>query len=223
METEIKLRLMEPNGKERILSNKWIRSLTMPDSLTVKELTNVYYDTDDLILEKHKAVFRIRSDNDDLFVATVKIGKTVTEGLHQRLEWNVEQEDGQVDIPYFRKMAESDGDPDQVLTDLLDKIEDKELIAICSTRFERTTIHLGYEDTLIELAVDIGFFNVGKQEEAFSEVEIELIEGDTRALLDFGDEIARIVSVIPENKSKYGQCIDMIHRGRPCENSANVT
>ena len=117
-----------------------------------------------------------------------------------------------MDVSYFRKMAESDGDPDEILIALLDKIDGRELIEICSTQFERTTIHLGYEDTLIELAIDTGFYNAGRLEESFSEVELELIEGDTRALLDFGDELARIVSVIPENKSKYGRCIELMNR-----------
>lgn len=211
METEIKLRFLEPNGKEQILSNKWIKSLTMPDSMTVKELKNIYYDTADRILEKQKAVFRIRYDGEDIYIATVKIGKSVSEGLHQRLEWNVEQEDDTIDIEYFRKMAESDGDPDECLIDLLDTIEGKELIEICSTEFERTTIHLGYEDTLIELACDSGFYKAGKREEPFSELEIELIEGDTRALLNLGEEISQIVSVVPENKSKYGRCIELTY------------
>ncbi|MHB1483224.1 MAG: CYTH domain-containing protein [Saccharofermentanales bacterium] len=212
METEIKLRFLEPNGKEQILSNKWIKSLEMPDSMTVKEFKNVYYDTVDRILEKENAVFRIRNDGEGLCVATVKIGKSVSEGLHQRLEWNVEQEDDQVDIRYFRKMAESDGDPEEYLIDLLDKIEDKELIEICSTQFERTTVHLGYEDTLVELACDYGIYKADKREQPFAELEIELIEGDARALLDLGEEISRIVPVVPENKSKYGRCIELAKR-----------
>ncbi len=209
METEIKLRFLEPNGKEQILSNKWIKSLEMPDSLTVKNLKNIYYDTADRILEKNKAVFRIRNDGDDIYVTTVKIGKSVSEGLHQRLEWNVEQDDDRVDVKYFRKMAESDGDPAEILSDLLDLIEDKDLDEVCSTEFERTTIHLGYEDTLIELACDSGVYKSGRKEQAFEELEMELIEGDTRALLDFGDEIAKIVKVEPENKSKYGRCVEL--------------
>jgi triphosphatase len=212
LETEIKLRFLEPDGKEQILSNKWIQSLAMPDSMTVKTLKNIYFDTPDRLLEKERAVFRIRNDNEDSYTATVKIGKSVSEGLHQRLEWNVEQEDDRVDIRYFRKMAESDGDPDEILSELLDKIEDKEMIEMCQTEFERTTLHLGYEDTLIELACDSGFYRAGKREEAFSELEIELIEGDTRALLNLGEEIAAIVSVIPENKSKHGRCIDLMNR-----------
>ena len=209
METEIKLRFLEPNGKELILSNKWIKSLEMPDSMTVKEFKNIYYDTYDRILEKQNAVFRIRNDGEGTYIATVKIGKSVSEGLHQRLEWNVEQEDENVDILYFRKMAESDGDPDEYLIDLLDLLDDKELIEICSTEFERTTVHLGYEDTLIELACDSGVYKADKREQSFAELEIELIEGDTRALLDLGEEISKIVPVVPENKSKYGRCIEL--------------
>lgn len=212
METELKLRFIKPNGKEQILSNKWIQSLSMPDSMTVRELKNIYYDTTDQILEKNRAVFRIRNEGDDLYVATVKIGKTVSDGLHQRLEWNVEQDDDRVDIEYFRKMAESDGDPDEVLINLLNKIEGRELVEICSTEFDRTTLHIGYEDTLIELACDDGFYKAGKRVEPFSELEIELIEGDTRALLDLGEEISRIVPVEPENKSKYGRCIELANR-----------
>lgn len=213
METEIKLRFTEPNGKELILSDKWILSMAMPDSMTVKTLKNVYYDTVDRILEQKKAVFRIRYDGEDLYIATVKIGKSVSEGLHQRLEWNVEQEDETVDLKYFRKMAESDGDPDEVLIDVLDLIENKELIEICSTEFERTTLHLGYEDTLIELACDTGVYRAGKREEPFSELEMELIEGDTRALLELGEQIEASFPVIPENKSKYGRCIELANRG----------
>ncbi len=212
METEIKLRFLEPDGKEQILSNKWIQSLAMPDSMTVKILKNIYFDTPDRILEKENAIFRIRNENEDIYTATVKIGKSVSEGLHQRLEWNVEQENDKVDLRYFRKMAESDGDPDEVLSELLDKIDDEALVEICSTEYERTTLHLGYEDTLIELACDSGVYRAGRKEEPFSELEIELIEGDTRALLNLGDEIASIVPVEPENKSKHGRCIELMNR-----------
>ena len=212
METEIKYRLRSEADVDAILDNELIIDHTMPESRVTKHLINTYYDTQKGDLDSRKAIFRIRED-DGVFTATVKISKSVSEGLHQRQEWSVEQEDDKPDIRYFLRLAESDGDPDDALAELLSSIRDDEMTQVCSVEFDRTTVHVGYGDTLIEFACDVGIFKAGKSEKEFFEIELELLEGNVIDLREFGDEIEKVLDIEPENLSKYEKSILLKQNG----------
>ncbi len=213
METEIKYRLRSKAEVDDILDNELITDHMMPDSRVTNHLINTYFDTPSGDLNARKAIFRIRED-DGVFEATVKISKSVSDGLHQRQEWSVEQDDDEPDIKYFLRLAESDGDPDEALTDLLSSIEDETLEEMCSVEFDRTSVHIGYGDTLIELACDVGVYKAGKAEEEFFEIELELIEGNVIDLREFGDELERVLDIEAENMSKYERSIRLKQSGQ---------
>jgi inorganic triphosphatase YgiF len=213
VETEIKYRLRSKAEVDDILDNELITDHMMPDSRVTDHLTNTYFDTPAGDLNARKAIFRIRED-DGSYVATVKISKSVSDGLHQRQEWSVEQDDDEPDIKFFLRLAESDGDPDEALTELLSSIEDEALEEVCSVEFDRTSIHVGYGDTLIELACDAGVYRAGKAEEEFFEIELELIEGNVIDLREFGDELEKVLDIIPENMSKYERSIRLKQSGQ---------
>ncbi|MHB1453515.1 MAG: CYTH domain-containing protein [Saccharofermentanales bacterium] len=212
METEIKYRLCSDASVDDILDNSMITAHMMPDSRATRRLKNTYYDTGSRDLDRSKAIYRIREENDGTITATVKISRSVSDGLHQRQEWIVEQENEEPDVVYFLRKAESDGDPDNVLTELLSKIRNETMIEICSVEFERTTVHIGYGDTLIELACDVGLYRARRQEEEFFELELELLEGDVKDLVEFGDELEKVLDIIPENMSKYEKSVELGNR-----------
>lgn len=212
METEIKYRLCGEASVDDILDNSMITAHMMPDSRATKRLKNTYYDTGNRDLDRSKAIYRIREENDGTITATVKISRSVSDGLHQRQEWIVEQENEEPDVVYFLRKAESDGDPDTVLTELLSKIRNEAMIEVCSVEFERTTVHIGYGDTLIELACDVGLYRARRQEEEFFELELELLEGDVKDLVEYGDELAKVLDIIPENLSKYEKSVELGNR-----------
>lgn len=212
METEIKYRLCGEASVDDILDNSMITAHMMPDSRATKRLKNTYYDTGNRDLDRSKAIYRIREENDGTITATVKISRSVSDGLHQRQEWIVEQENEEPDVVYFLRKAESDGDPDTVLTELLSKIRNEAMVEVCSVEFERTTVHIGYGDTLIELACDVGLYKARRQEEEFFELELELLEGDVKDLVEFGDELEKVLDIIPENMSKYEKSVELGNR-----------
>jgi inorganic triphosphatase YgiF len=209
METEIKYRMRSPYDLEKILGNELIEDHAMPESVVTRHLRSAYFDTAERYLDKKRAVYRIREE-DDGFIATVKISKSVSDGLHQRQEWNVKQETDEPDIEYFLRMAESDGDPDTSLNELLSEIRYMELQEVCAVEFDRTIVHIGYGDTLIELACDTGSYNAGRKSEDFIELELELLEGNVMDLRDFGDELEKVLDIVPENKSKYERSMELV-------------
>ncbi|MHB8962108.1 MAG: CYTH domain-containing protein [Saccharofermentanales bacterium] len=212
METEIKYRLCGESSVDDILDNHMISAHTMPDSRSTKRLKNTYYDTSSKDLDKKKAIYRIREEDDGTITATVKISRSVSDGLHQRQEWIVEQESEEPDVEYFLRKAESDGDPDAVLTGLLGNIRSEAMIEICSVEFERTAVHIGYGSTLIELACDVGVYRARRQEEEFFELELELLEGEVKDLVEFGEELEKVLDIRPENMSKYEKSVELGNR-----------
>ncbi len=186
----------------------------MPDSRAVRCYRNTYYDTGDRDLDRNKAIYRIREADDGTITATVKISRSVSEGLHQRQEWIVTQENDEPDLDYFLRKAESDGDPDDALTDLLGGLRGEPMAEVCSTGFERTTVHIGFGDTLIELACDVGTYQSRRLEEEFFEIELELIEGNVKDLVEFGEELEKVLDIVPENKSKYEKSIELADRAK---------
>lgn len=203
METEIKYLLKSPYSVDDILSNKLVVEHMMPESRVKKHLKTVYYDTKNNDLDNKKAIYRLRQEDDDKITATVKISKSVSDGLHQRQEWNVKQDSDEPDIEYFLKMAQSDGDPNESITKLLSNIVDSQMVQICGVEFNRTTVHIGYSDTLIEFDCDEGFFIANRKKQEFFEIELELLEGNVVALLEFGEMLENVLDIVPENKSKF--------------------
>lgn len=224
METELKLRFLREDGPKQLANNAWLRGLVMPESAVNKEMSSIYYDTADHALQKIKASLRVRAEG-DLRVATIKRGDGFAEygnGLHQRMEWTVYLdedadlescfEDG-LDVNWFLRCAVSEGDPDEALQAALSLLDGKELIEICRANFIRSSVDVGYGDTLMELSIDTGELLAGDKRDEIRELEIELKEGDARDLVLLGDELSARLPLTPETRSKYGRCLTMLSRG----------
>jgi triphosphatase len=225
METELKLRFNQPDGQADFLADTWVCQLVLPDSRTETDMHSQYYDTQDHRLTNRKMSLRVRREGDDR-IATVKSGNRSRNGLHQRLEWSVRlgenewPESGreELDIDWFLKCATSDGDPDDVLQEIMHKLEGQPLVEICQARFKRTTFAVGYGDTLMELCLDDGELIAGERTEPINEIELELKEGDVRDLVALGDELTSRFDLSPENKSKYARCLALLKQ-EPSQNA----
>jgi len=68
---------------------------------------------------------------------------------------------------------------------------------------ERTTYLLDLEGAVAELALDNGRITAGRQKDVINEVEIELLEGNKNALLEFAANLAAAVPIFVEKRSKY--------------------
>ncbi len=221
METELKLRFLEADGQSVFLANTWANQLIMPDSKTTTEMLSRYFDTADMALTRMRTSLRLREEGKER-VATIKLGDLSRDGLHQRLEWSVkvgdedwpDTDDSQLDIAWFLKNAVSDGDPDEKLREILQRVQNRPLQEICQARFVRTAFDVGYGDTLIELALDEGELRVDEQTELVNEMELELREGDVRDLMNLGEELKIRFPLVPEPLSKYARCLALMQHSK---------
>jgi triphosphatase len=223
METELKLRFVQPDGQEQLLASAWFHQLVMSDSPAETDMLSRYYDTADLALTQMKTSLRIRQEGEAKSI-TIKLGGQAANGLHQRLEWSVrlsdadrptEPEEG-LDIGWFQKNAVSDGDPDDQLREILRVIDGHPLTEICQASFVRLAYDVGYGDTLMEMDLDRGEIRAGDLTDSINELELELKEGDVRDLMALGAELASLYGLVPESKSKYSRCLDLLRQqGHP--------
>jgi inorganic triphosphatase YgiF len=218
LESEIKLRLDGATQLSSILENPLIARLAMPDSRREPDLVNLYYDTAQHDLTGRQMTLRLRQDG-RLTTITLKSGEIEASELQQRFEWTAvlpPDWDGDLrnglDTGWFRREATSMGDPDAALTDALALIKSHPLVVLCEARFHRTTLDIGYGDSLLELAVDRGELIAGERNEELYEIEVELKEGDVRDLVELGHEMQNSLPVTPEPLSKFARCLRLLQK-----------
>ncbi len=219
METELKLRFAKPGDELEFLNSSWLHQQVMPDSRVETIMLSRYFDTAEQNLTRMNTSLRIREEG-EVRVATIKLGRQSSNGLHQRLEWSVDLDDEVsevnpdegLDIQWFQKNAVSEGDPDDRLHEILKSIDGLPLIEICQARFVRTAFDVGYGDTLMELALDVGELSAGDMTDPFLELELELKEGDVRDLMELGEELKTRFRLDPEPLSKYSRCLSMLQQ-----------
>jgi len=198
-EIELKLRLLDPTAWDIILTAPTIAALAAP--LQLEKLEAHYFDTADQALKKAGVAFRIRLEGGQ-WVATVKIGGTSAGGLHQRREWNMVVAEPE---PNINQLQGSE------IGDLLVRtIGDKPLVCLFTTVFDRNKAEIHTADgSQIELAVDIGSILAGENQAPIAEVELELKAGDPAAIIALGAELAQVLPLAVEPRSKYsrGLCL----------------
>ncbi len=218
METELKMRFCDPSEVERFLDSEWIEQFILPDSCVKIEMLSRYYDTADKTLTRMGSSFRIR-DEDENRVAAVKHGTESSQGLHQRQEWELTVKsdsdiynNGNLDLLFFEQHAISNGDPDDRLHRLVAAVGGDPLMEICQARYSRIACDIGFGETLIEMAVDIGELKAGRLTEDLCEIELELKSGDVRNIMSLGEELMKRFNLEPETSSKYARCLDLLAR-----------
>lgn len=209
METEFKLGFTSLDEMRSLWDEEWFCDMLIPNSEKTEEYVTCYYDTENAALRSQRATIRIRSIHQGDYIHTVKIGKPGREGLHQRLEWNLETDREDFDPQYFIENAISDGDPTDTLEELLLSIEGKSLREICRTEFTRTFSLAGYGDSLMEVSMDSGYLIAGENRELFFEMEIELKKGDVRDVIAFGEEIEAKTRAARCSRSKFSRCMEL--------------
>jgi inorganic triphosphatase YgiF len=153
-------------------------------------LWSVYYDTADLALWRSGLVLRVRAAGRRRIVG-VKTRGVVRGGLVAREE---------VEGP----LAGQAGDPRRASPGaLLASITEPRLgraveraaagarlVPRVTTQFRRSTLHLRLGTALVELALDEGEAHAGRSRLPIHELELELLEGPTRALFDLALRLA---------------------------------
>ena len=154
-------------------------------------METTYYDDPEGMLSRMHWTLRRRMEN-EISVCSLK---TPAGGL-LRGEWEVECDDIQKAIPMLCEM----GAPRQLLA-----LTANGLKSVCGARFTRLAGPVPVGDSLVELALDAGVFLGGGQEEAFTEVEVELKEGSEADAVAFGEALAAEMDLKEEFRSKVGR------------------
>ncbi|MFC0445307.1 inorganic triphosphatase [Pseudidiomarina halophila] len=165
-EIEIKL-LVEGASREQVLA--LCQSLAKEAKMTELQLSNRYFDTEDLRLRQHDMGLRIRQRGDDR-EQTIKLAGEVLGGVHSRPEYNTVITSEQPDLTLFEEDIWPD---DFALFDI-----NRELQEIFRTDFTRYRWYLPSGEGQIELVYDEGSIIVGEQQRPLAEIELEVQQGE---------------------------------------------
>lgn len=144
------------------------------------QLVNIYYETSGNTLRRHDMGLRIRGAG-DRYELTLKTAGRVTGGLHQRPEFNVALSKPELDLSLLLAEAWPEGID---ITSL-----QAELTPLFSTDFAREKWVVTHNGSRIELALDLGEVKAGELSEALCELELELLSGETAALLELAQRL----------------------------------
>ena len=182
METEVKLAFKDRESLFSAASSDWFASHCVNTDSKPLTLENCYLDTKDQLLCARGAVFRKRhftGEGTDSYEFTTKCVVSVTEGVHERYEWNVKSVDGKIDVEGFKREAAKQGDDPKVLEKLLSGISDSDIGTLCSNSFDRTTYEFTYGESVMEACIDYSEIkdSEGKTVDIICEMELELMNG----------------------------------------------
>ncbi|MGX8012340.1 CYTH domain-containing protein [Mesorhizobium sp. ORM8.1] len=173
-EIELKFLLDQPASREVWAHAK--ASKLASGHPTTRTLRSIYLDSPEHSLKKAGIALRLRRDG-RRWVQTVKTKAELHGGLSQT---------GEVEnlAPGGRPCPEAIPDAD-VREAVLQLLNGTPLQPVCETLIKRSAGELLLGDgTRAELAVDIGEIRAGERSAGFSEVEIELLEGNPGGLFD---------------------------------------
>ena len=195
-EMEIKLTTLSPELLAKILQIPLVKERIIVGSERDKYLESHYYDTPKRRFAKAGVVFRVRKEPEG-FVATVKVEKSNSGGLSERMEYNVSLHDEQPTFGGFDKI-------NFIIN--LQAIVAKEggVQELFSVNVQRKQCELMLSDeTVVEMAVDTGGIIAGEKCLSVHELELEIKKGKSSDLIDFVALLANEVPLFAEQKSKY--------------------
>jgi triphosphatase len=216
LESEIKLRLNDAEHAKAIQDDDWFEDFA-PHIGRVSLMKTHYYDTAERDLSRDQVMFRIREE-DDQAVATCKLRfEPGEDGFSQRQEWILvldEEMEERVEeeglIAVFLDEADGGGDSDDDLIAVLRPLIGQKLVKLVSASFERTAYDAFFGESLLEIAFDCGELAGGDRTEAFSELEIELKEGDVTDLIEFGRLVREHYDLEPDHQTKFERALALL-------------
>ena len=148
--------------------------------VSARELTNIYFETDDNQLRRWDMGLRIRGV-DQRYEMTLKAAGKSVGGLHQRPEYNVDINTPDLDIALLPAEIWPQGTDVAALQQRLEPL--------FSTHFQREMWLVQFADSEIEVAFDRGAVAAGEFSEPLYEVELELKQGQRKDLLQFAQQL----------------------------------
>ena len=222
MEIELKYLINDERNTETIWTELQSHEGVVTGSAEEKLMHAVYFDAADERLSKKKIAVRVRREGEEL-VATVKWGGNLRkaesagavvdqargagEALHARPELNVPVvDDGWFTAPPSNLFGDS-----EIGQRIVELLGEEPLVPLLETKFMRrlVQIRVAAEDRdghmLCEAAVDTGSIVAGTKSEPICELELELMEGDSAALVKLGEELEARYGLVAGEKSKFAR------------------
>lgn len=175
-----------------------------------KQLSNHYFDTENLTLRKSKIALRTRgtkcSGEDKHFEQTIKTSGTVVGGLHQRPEYNIDIDDAKPILALFSQNIWQPG------TDV-NKLQ-KQIIELFTTNFNRHTWLVSLNNAQVEIAFDCGEVSCqgSADKPRIYEIELELVSGDAQALFMLTKLLFSILPLRPGLLTKAARGYALYHQ-----------
>lgn len=180
---EIELKLgLDPEGLERLKRHPLVIR-TRRGRGSFRKLSSAYFDTPDLALSKAGISLRVRTAAGRL-IQTVKTSGTRASGLFSRGEW---------ESPLMAPLPDPMALRATGLPLFADESLPSRLAPLFVTEVRRTAYRLGGEGWEVEMALDLGEVVASGKRLAFSEVELELIEGTASHLFELARQITEAV------------------------------
>lgn len=216
-ELEIELKLTtSPKNLEKLLSI--VKKLDSADrkSRKTNRIVSTYYDTEDLRLRRRGLTLRVRQKAGKR-EQTIKSTGTSEAGMFSRQEWTSPLEGKKPDLARIESPA---------VRNRMGLILPQELSPLFKTDVKRTTIMVehtvGPGDTArVELAFDQGRVVAGKKSDKISELELELVQGTTTALLDLAKTLSKHVPTVLNLSSKVSRGFDLANDTHPIATTAS--
>lgn len=207
MNAEIELKLFFLPIYQESLINK-LDSLDNAVPQGQRRLANGYFDTPDLQLRQWDMGLRVRG-YDAHREQTIKTAGQVVGGIHSRPEYNVTIQSDSPDLSLFPTSIWP-ADADLAATQA-------QLTCIFHTDFYRRAWHVQIDNSVVEVALDIGEITANGQQEALCELEFELLSGDTEALLKLAMQVASVVPVRLGKASKAQRGYRLAGKAKPLD------
>lgn len=203
MEHEVEIKLsIDQESIDKLLSCAFFSQIAIAPM--TKELTNIYFDTNDWQLRAQKIALRIRR-SDEQYIQTLKTSGTSEQGLSNRLEWEWDLSDDQLDFTLLP-------------VDVWPDIAAEDLVGQFTTTFTRQLWYVEHRtidgaQAMIEIALDQGYISAQGCEQTLliSELELELKSGDAPALVEVANILQQqCAALTPSDVSKAARGFELL-------------
>lgn len=195
MAKEIELKLAIPAQASDLL--KQHRVLQQARSYDSKDLINIYFDTDNLDLNRARVALRVRKAGDQ-YIQTLKTAGNGSGGLHQRGEWEWIVKGPELELEHIDpSLWPAPLDADYLAQNLKPAFE---------TNFTRKKwlldVSFDQMQAEIEMVLDNGAAIACEHRDSISEIELELISGDSDLLFKIAHDLSDTIPLQLSNISK---------------------
>lgn len=209
VEIELKLTTNSKN-LSKLLNQLSASSEAVKSSRKITRIVSTYFDTPDRRLRNRGLTLRVRQKNGKR-VQTVKSAGTESSGMFARQEWTTPLEGKKPDLNPIESSS---------VRNRMGLILPQELSPLFKTDVKRTSLIIDHTTPLgktaqIELAFDQGRIVAGKKTDEISELELELVSGSPKALLDLAKVISGIAPTVLNLHSKVSRGFDLSYGTHP--------